>query len=367
MADIITTSPSFTNTTISGAASKTPTIFTAAQAVKSVSAYNAAVAVDAQNTVIAQYQYIFDSISQSASVGGVEILISLSRADYLNIVSVLRNIGYTVSAWPTELLNADRSVKSTVTVNWATAQAAPAALAGVNPRTFTALENLAYSVTFTPQGGVGPYNFNISGTLPTGMTVTDSATQVDNLYLTGTPTGISQGAFNVICTDSRGITQTTVITWAVEQFVPAQLNTDWLATTGVEQILNKPLNVSQFVNDSQFISTLSWADLTGKPVLGTVATSNSYLDLDDLPDLTLKANLASPAFTGTVTGITQAMVGLSNVTNESKLTMFTDPAFTGTASATAMTVATVPENTLSVVNKAYVDSKAFFGLATGIY
>lgn len=46
--------------------------------------------------------------------------------------------------------------------------------------------------------------------------------------------------------------------------------------------------------------------------------------------LGLKAPLASPAFTGTVTGITATMVGLGNVTNESKATMFTNPEFTGT-------------------------------------
>ena len=42
------------------------------------------------------------------------------------------------------------------------------------------------------------------------------------------------------------------------------------------------------------------------------------------------ATLASPTFTGTVSGITSTMVGLSNVTNESKSSMFTDPSFSGT-------------------------------------
>jgi hypothetical protein len=41
-----------------------------------------------------------------------------------------------------------------------------------------------------------------------------------------------------------------------------------------------------------------------------------------------KAPIASPTFTGTVAGITPAMIGLGNVTNESKATMFTSPAFT---------------------------------------
>jgi hypothetical protein len=44
-----------------------------------------------------------------------------------------------------------------------------------------------------------------------------------------------------------------------------------------------------------------------------------------------KAPVNDPTFTGTVSGITATMVGLGNVTNESKDTMFTSPTFTGTA------------------------------------
>ncbi len=46
-----------------------------------------------------------------------------------------------------------------------------------------------------------------------------------------------------------------------------------------------------------------------------------------------KAPIDSPTFTGTVSGITSTMIGLGNVTNESKATMFTDPVFTGTTTA----------------------------------
>jgi hypothetical protein len=49
--------------------------------------------------------------------------------------------------------------------------------------------------------------------------------------------------------------------------------------------------------------------------------------------LNAKAPTANPTFTGTVSGVTASMVGLGNVTNESKATMFTNPAFTGTATA----------------------------------
>jgi hypothetical protein len=51
-----------------------------------------------------------------------------------------------------------------------------------------------------------------------------------------------------------------------------------------------------------------------------------------------KAPIASPTFTGTVSGITQTMVGLGNVTNESKATMFASPTFTGTTSGITQTM-----------------------------
>jgi hypothetical protein len=51
-----------------------------------------------------------------------------------------------------------------------------------------------------------------------------------------------------------------------------------------------------------------------------------------------KAPIASPTFTGTVSGVTATMVGLGNVTNESKSTMFASPTFTGTVSGVTKTM-----------------------------
>ena len=49
------------------------------------------------------------------------------------------------------------------------------------------------------------------------------------------------------------------------------------------------------------------------------------------------APTASPTFTGTVSGVTATHVGLGNVTNESKATMFSSPTFTGTVSGVTAT------------------------------
>ena len=46
----------------------------------------------------------------------------------------------------------------------------------------------------------------------------------------------------------------------------------------------------------------------------------------------------NPTFTGTVSGVTATHVGLGNVTNESKATMFTNPTFTGTVSGVTATM-----------------------------
>jgi hypothetical protein len=64
----------------------------------------------------------------------------------------------------------------------------------------------------------------------------------------------------------------------------------------------------------------TWGTITG-----------SLPDQSDLVSaLNLKANLNSPNFSGTITGITASMVGLGYVTNESKATMFTNSVLTGT-------------------------------------
>jgi hypothetical protein len=81
--------------------------------------------------------------------------------------------------------------------------------------------------------------------------------------------------------------------------------------------------------------------------------------------INLKANLASPTFTGTVAGITATMVGLGNVTNESKATMFTSPAFTGTP--TGITATHVGLGNVTNESKATMfTSPVFTGTPTGI-
>jgi hypothetical protein len=72
---------------------------------------------------------------------------------------------------------------------------------------------------------------------------------------------------------------------------------------------------------------------------GTVSgITSTMVGLGNVTNESKATMFSSPTFTGTVSGITSTMVGLGNVTNESKSTMFTDPTFTGTVSGITSTM-----------------------------
>ena len=65
-------------------------------------------------------------------------------------------------------------------------------------------------------------------------------------------------------------------------------------------------------------------------VLATATISATSVGLGNVTNESKTTMFTNPTFTGTVSGVTAAMVGLGNVTNESKATMFANPTFTGT-------------------------------------
>lgn len=103
------------------------------------------------------------------------------------------------------------------------------------------------------------------------------------------------------------------------------------------------------------------------PSIGTDVTNKTYVD----NSLSAKANLNSPTFTGTVGGISAAMVGLGNVDNTSDLSKpvstatqsalnlkanLNSPTFTGTVTAATITGLNAPVNPSDAATKAYVDA-----------
>jgi hypothetical protein len=104
---------------------------------------------------------------------------------------------------------------------------------------------------------------------------------------------------------------------------------------------NQTLRLQTGERQQQMVATQSWASSlldTKAPInnptfTGTVSgISATMVGLGNVTNESKATMFADPTFTGTVSGVSASMVGLGNVTNESKATMFADPTFTGTVS-----------------------------------
>ncbi len=123
-------------------------------------------------------------------------------------------------------------------------------------------------------------------------------------------------------------------------------------STGVSvQVSNKTVPWSSVMSKPTLVTTA--VTINGQPLSSNITVTSASIGLSNVDNtsdankpisiaeqtaLNLKAPLANPTFTGTVGGITSAMVGLGNVTNESKATMFTNATFTGTFTAPSTTI-----------------------------
>jgi len=93
--------------------------------------------------------------------------------------------------------------------------------------------------------------------------------------------------------------------------VTPQVNSDWNATSGVAQILNKPTIPAAQVN-SDWNATSGVAQILNKPILATVATSGSYTDLSNTPSIpTLTSDLTNDGEDGINPFITAADIPAS--------------------------------------------------------
>ena len=80
----------------------------------------------------------------------------------------------------------------------------------------------------------------------------------------------------------------------------------------------------------------SAAELNKMDGVSASTTELNYMDgvtSNVQTQMNTKAPTANPTFTGTVSGVSASHVGLGNVTNESKATMFSNPTFTGNVTA----------------------------------
>ena len=137
------------------------------------------------------------------------------------------------------------------------------------------------------------------------------------------------------------------------------------STTSFTLDVGVPAGTLVFVEIDAFVGQAITASNVVNAPAGNLISTTVQDALNELDQE--KAPLASPTFTGTVGGITAAMVGLGNVTNESKATMFTNPTFTGTVSGITVTATTVGLGNVTNESKATMfTDPTFTGTVTGV-
>lgn len=332
-------------------------LYTALQASTDLVTFGTGSLADREQQLVSKYQYIFDLITAAAQGGKYTLNINITRADYQSLVDLLKSNGYTVSDFP-NINIVDANSTASITISWPTSLIT--AVSGILPTQFEATVSSAYTVTFFVVGGLAPYKWSISGVTPAGL-VFSNLDSAGSITLSGIPTISSLGIFTLSVLDAVGQTFSSPISWSIAPSV--QINPDWLATSGISQILNKPT-----------LSTVAtsgvYADLLDRPVLSAVALSNSYSSLSGLPNLAVYAPLAGATFTGAVsatslTATTGAISAVSgSITNALAVGSLTT---NGTISAASLTLTNPGTSANSAVTKAYVDSRAAFALAVGIY
>lgn len=129
-------------------------------------------------------------------------------------------------------------------------------------------------------------------------------------------------------------------------------------TVGTQNI---PTKVSELQNDSGFLTSVAWNDISNKPTFATVATSGDYNDLINKPTIPTKvSDLTNDS--GFITGITSAMIASAlgytpadandiptSASSTSVVTPTTSAFVTGTTKTTETLTFTYSDNTTETI------------------
>jgi len=181
------------------------------------------------------------------------------------------------------------------------------------------------------------------GNIPAATTDTDTFLVVDSgalKYRTGAQVlsdigGLSSETVTSLALTSGSLVYTNESGTANSISLAAYLDED--SRSIASGSLNSTSGIVTFTRDDSTTFTLDLSDLLDDTNLvssvagksGVVSLVKGDVGLGNVTNESKATMFASPTFTGTVSGVTKAHVGLGNVTNESKATMFTSPSFTG--------------------------------------
>jgi hypothetical protein len=201
----------------------------------------------------------------------------------------------------------------------------------------------------------GSYDYiSISGQVITRNQV-DASTDISNL----STSNVSEGT-NKYYTDAKvktKITADSVVSGSASE-VRSFLNISSGATNYSDSDVTDHLDSLSVLSGS--ITSADITDVAAFSQSGTYAslraqgTTKGDVGLGNVTNESKSTMFASPTFTGTVAGVTATHVGLGNVTNESKSTMFASPTFTGT---TVAPTPTADDNSTKIATTAYVQTE----------
>lgn len=208
-------------------------------------------------------------------------------------------------------------------------------------------------------GGGGSVVFQNSATIEFTGAGTSTNPYIAN-YIGGAGTGTVKSV-NTILPDSGGNVTLTAINVnatpdpVTDMSVSIRSGGNW-TTFPVQTLGTDPDSIVMRITGGQIIA--------GNPVRSDAVTTKNYVDTA----LALKAPINSPTFTGTVSGITKAMVGLANVDNTSDVNKpvstaqqtalnlkanLASPTLTGTPAAPTASLGT---NTTQIATTAFVQA-----------
>lgn len=167
------------------------------------------------------------------------------------------------------------------------------------------------------------------------------------VYVTG-PQGLTgpPGAPGTLGADGRNGIGIENIAVSAEGNLLVELDNGTTVDAG---LVNLALSIGSITQGNPVSASITGAGLSTE--LNIVLPNAEALGLGNVTNESKPTMFSNPTFTGTVSGVSAAMVGLGNVTNESKTTMFTDAVLTGVPTAPTASSGT---NTTQIATTAYV-------------
>jgi hypothetical protein len=151
-----------------------------------------------------------------------------------------------------------------------------------------------------------------------------------------------------LATDESAVSSLTTTVAGKVSLTGSYANPSWITSLAYSKLTGAPTALSSFTNDSGYLTTVSWSQVTAKPTFATVATSGSYTDLSSKPtiptltsQLTNDSGYLTSAAAGSLTGTTlKSTVVSSSLTSVGTLTSLTTSGiarFNSTASGSTPT------------------------------